>query len=86
MTPEEAINVLARHMIATTVEFASEDAWGNLYPEIGERDFDLVVDTAMEMVKGIEPSEYREAYALLEKRAHTCEGDNCGCQKFMGKA
>ena len=69
MTPEQAIRIIALHVITTGAEGACEDGWGN-YPELGEGDWESVVQTVKEIARWPEAAEYRAAYAVLEARAN----------------
>lgn len=71
MTPDEAIEIVARHHISSTIRAAMDTdyrGWDN-YPEIGERDWRRISDLA-EKLTPPEPSRdmYEQAYELLADR------------------
>jgi hypothetical protein len=74
MTPEEAIDTVARHVVGNAVETFVEDGW-DLYPEIGEQDWERVVAKTRELVPEHTVERYREAYKILEDRAIEPEGE-----------
>jgi len=67
VTPEQAIDIIARTALAADSS-SVEDAWEN-YPEIGEEDWEWVIQRAEELRVYPSDDEYREAYALLSARA-----------------
>lgn len=70
MTVDEAITIVARAAIAAIVASASvEDSWES-FPEIGEDDWEAVVQRAEELTVPT-AAEYEEAYALLSARAES---------------
>ena len=62
-----AIDIIARAAIARVAE-SIEDEWEN-FPEIGEQDWEMVVQCAEEMLLGPTVEEYEWAYALLSARS-----------------
>ena len=68
MTPQEAIDIVATHVIATAAEGVSEDGWCN-YPEIGEDDWNAVDKRVAELAPYPRDETYNEAYVLLQGRA-----------------
>ena len=69
MTTEEAIEVVAQHVAAYLAEDAC-DNWG-CYPEIGEADWDAVIERLDVLVKFPPVDEYDEAYQILAYRANS---------------
>lgn len=67
MTPEKAIEIVARQALAEAVE---DLAWED-YPEIGEHDWERVLDAAADLAQY--PVGYLAAYELLEARAEHSE-------------
>lgn len=70
MTGDEAIEIIARHAVARSVESLAEEGW-DFYPEIGEHDWERIVAKAQELRPWPEAAEFKEAYKLLEARAET---------------
>jgi hypothetical protein len=68
MTPEEAIDVVARHVIATAARGVAEDGWCN-YPDIGEDDWNAVDQRVQVLAPPPADETYNEAYVLLQERA-----------------
>ena len=66
-----AIGVIAQHALANRSE-SVEDYWEN-YPEIGEQDWEAIVQHADELRGSPDDEDYREAYALLAARAEHTE-------------
>lgn len=71
MTPDEAIDIVARHYIDKAIRTAVEGGvdWSE-YPEVGENDWDRVVKRA-ESITPTRPEtdQFDEAYALLSELA-----------------
>lgn len=70
--PDEALNdmaieVVAQHLLASFVDEAGEK-WEN-YPEVGEQDFERIVETVKEWAPSPGSDQYKWAYARLEERA-----------------
>ncbi len=76
MTPEQAIDIVARHAVAQWADgFGEDDDWESLYPEIGELDFNDVAAAVQAKHPFPSAAEFDEAYALLAARAeHSPEG------------
>ena len=75
MSPEQAIQTIARHLAYAAVEdylipAGTYGRWRE-YPEIGERDWQRVEDEAMGSVSMSNPTlgEYDEALRVLAERA-----------------
>lgn len=68
----QAIETVARRVLFVLVdtEYYGADVWED-FPEIGEHDWDRVVDQARALVGGLNPSGslYADAYAHLKSRA-----------------
>lgn len=69
MTPEEAIAIIAREVIAQAAD-DSYDCW-DAHPEIGEGDWSDVADAVTARTRRIAPTveQYDKAYAVLSARA-----------------
>lgn len=61
-----AIDVVARQVLNSLV-LNAPDQW-EFYPEIGEHDFERVMDRVMEMAFPPSIDEFRASYSLLEGR------------------
>lgn len=68
MTTKQAISIIAREAIARGAEEIRSGGW-ELFPEIGENDWEAVCDRMQELAKWADPEKFREAYHLLEARA-----------------
>lgn len=68
MTPKQAIKIVAREAIARGAEQMRNDGW-ELFPELGENDWEAVCDQMREIAKWPHHDEFGEAYHLLEARA-----------------
>jgi hypothetical protein len=68
VTGEEAIRLVARHALIRMVENYLSDDW-EMYADIGESDWEAVVETARALV--VEPPRtlYDQAYEFLAARA-----------------
>lgn len=76
MTPEEAIEVIAREVIQTQNDPDQiVDRWED-HPLLGEDDWNLVVEKVAELTPTVGVGEYEEAYALLSARAQHEEADD----------
>jgi hypothetical protein len=64
----DAIGVVARHVAAYLIEQEVGEAWES-FPEIGEDDWQDVVDRVGRMVRFPDRDAYAAAYALLQSRA-----------------
>jgi len=71
-TAKDAIDIVARHALIHLVEQHMSDDW-DLYADIGEFDWEAVVEAARALV--VEPSQaaYDAAYEFLAARAETTE-------------
>lgn len=72
MNAEEAIRIVARHALVRSIEQHLDDDW-DMYPDIGESDWDRVCSAARAMV--VEPTDttYGKAYKFLADRADHSE-------------
>lgn len=74
VTPDDAIATVARYVVARSyggpAETVVEIDWSD-YPEIGEHDWQAVLDRANELVTNLRPDEetYQQAYRLLADQA-----------------
>jgi hypothetical protein len=68
VTPDEAIETVARHVIAVAAREVAEDGWCN-YPDIGEADWNAVDQRVTELASFPADETYNEAYVLLQERA-----------------
>lgn len=67
MTPEDAIEIIARRAIYCACgESGMGVEWGD-YPEIGENDWHAILTKIEELTAA--PGDFTAAYALLEARA-----------------
>lgn len=64
---EEAINVIARVILGKAVADARDDGWQD-YPELGEYDWDRVVERAKEIAADPSFDEFEAAYDFLTNR------------------
>ena len=71
MTPEQAIDIVASHAVATAVEDICEDGWED-YDEIGEYDWEDVCATMRTRHPFPDPAKYDEAVKVLAAR---CDKD-----------
>jgi hypothetical protein len=64
MTPEEAIDIVARYAL---IEEGREEMQWDSYPEIGEHNWNRVLEAAHEFAQKMRPSEelFKAAYQLL---------------------
>jgi len=71
-TAKDAIDIVARHALIYLVEQFLSDEW-DAYPDIGEDDWETIVEAAHALV--VEPSEaaYDKAYEFLAARADNNE-------------
>lgn len=69
MTPDEAIEIVARNVLASLVYTELPNEWEN-YPEIGELDWKLVYNQVLRLTPYPAPAAiFRQAYEFLEDRA-----------------
>lgn len=67
---EQHVEVAARWMIHQAFEAWTEEAWGNSMPDIGQLDFDLIVERAsMLLPTDVTLDEYRTTYTWFSDRA-----------------
>ena len=71
-TPARAIKAVARELVALAVERYARDGWED-FPEIGENDWDRVVEKAQKLAPWPRPTDFIEAYGVLEARAEHTE-------------
>ena len=69
MTLEEAIQIAARHALAIAADSIRE-GWDS-YPEVGENDWERVVDAAIVLAPWPPVGEFVRAYKLLSERAES---------------
>ncbi len=67
MTTDEAVDVIARHLLHAAVMDAGE-SW-EAYPELGELDWYAVLARAEAIAPTVHPDEFDRAYELLAARA-----------------
>ena len=66
MTHDEALVVVARKVAHNML--SDTDLW-ELYPEVGEYDWEQIEELIGQMVAEVDHQEFLEAYALLESAA-----------------
>ena len=66
MTEDEAIETVARAVLAESID--DLDAWDS-WPEVGEHDWERIVNKVEELAPEVEPKRLDEAMALLKARA-----------------
>jgi hypothetical protein len=71
MTVDEAIDIVARRALAYAADDIADEAW-DMYPEIGEFDWEAVAGRVRALAPHPPHETYLEAYAFLKARAeHT---------------
>lgn len=65
MTDTEAVAIMARVVLASGIRYSDWES----YPEIGEHDWERVIDRAVELAHGPSAEKFKEAYDLLTARA-----------------
>lgn len=79
MTADDAIDVVARRLIADLVANEVGSRWDS-YPDVGEHDWERIVARARMLAE--HPTEYASAYDLLTRRAYPqCTADNPPCDE-----
>lgn len=67
MKPEEAIEIIAHHVVVQGASrFVETHGW-EAYPDIGEHDWNRVVEKVVELTPDVD---FDEAYRVLSKRAN----------------
>lgn len=67
MTPEQAIEIVARHAIATAAERMGENGWES-YDGLGEYDWERVSEKINELAPFPTAEEFGQATTVLEAR------------------
>lgn len=68
MSPDEAVKVVARHLIANAAVSYLDDGWG-MYPEVGFYDWEEITEQVKQFAVYPDDEQYNEAYVLLTSRA-----------------
>jgi len=75
MSRPDDILVVAQVIIHSVVDRAIEDGWETFCPDIGERDWEAVVEMLERLAPGPPADEWSAAYARLEAR----------CKRWMAR-